>query len=337
MKNKTIWNKVKTICMDYSTVFLLLLIFLFFAITAPGFLSISNIASVLNQASVLLLVSVGMCFVVISGGTDLSVAAAYGLGGMIPVLCIQVGMNHILAFLIALAAGAVFGLINSFLILKVHISVWLTTLGTLFIGESIERIVTKGGMPIYLSNVTGPFRDIGCGNVLEIERATGGNITIKFSIIFALVITLIAHFVLKKTVFGRHLYAAGLQREASVLAGVSSWKCVTAAFVISGVCCAMGGIIGSSILSSYIPVNGRYYLLDAIGTVFIGSTMNKRGFANIPGMLAGVLFFGFMTNGLNLIGIQFYWQSVVRGGMILLILAIDAYQRNVLSLKIKNK
>lgn len=323
---------LKKIVTEHSTIFLLLLIFLFFAVTAPGFLSLKNIASVLNQSSVLLLVSIGMCFVVISGGTDLSVAATYGLGGMIAVLCIQSGMNHLLAFVIAIAAGGIFGLINSFLILKVHISVWLTTLGTLFIGESIERIVTRGGTPIYLSNVTGPFRDVGCGNILE-----GGDITIKFSLVFALVMTLLAHFVLKKTVFGRHLYAAGLQREASVLAGVSCWKCVTAAFVISGMCCAMGGIIGSSVLSSYIPVNGRYYLLDAIGTVFIGSTMHKRGFANIPGMLAGVLFFGFMTNGLNLIGIQFYWQSVVRGGMILLILALDAYQRNVLSSKIKKK
>lgn len=324
---------LKSFIMNNSTALLLLLIFLFFAVTAPNFLSIGNITSVISQMPILLLVSVGMCFVVISGGTDLSVAATYGIGGMVMVFSLQAGIPAGVSLILAIGAGGIWGLINSFLILKVGISVWLTTLGTLFIGESIERIITKGGTPIYLSNVEGLFYQIGCGTLLNVKQEGGANITIKYSIVLALIITAIAYFVLKKTVWGRHLYAAGLQRQAAVLAGVSAGKCVTWAFVISGMCCALGGVIGSSVLTSYIPLGGRYYLLDAIGTVFIGSTLHKRGYANIGGMLIGVLFFGFLNNGLNLFGMQFYWQYVVRGGIILLILAIDAYQRNVASIK----
>ncbi len=319
---------------DNTTTLLLLAIFLFFSVFARGFLTIGNITTALSSSSVLLLISLGMCFVVISGGTDLSVAAAYGLGGMVCVLCIQAGLSPVFAIFLALAAGAVFGLINSFLILKVGISVWLTTLGTLFIGESIERIVTKGGTPIYLSRVSGLFESIGQGTVVNIKQQ-GANITIKSSLLLALVLAAIAAFVLKKTVFGRHLYAAGLQRRAAELAGVSAKRCVTAAFVASGMLCCLGGVVGSSQLVSYIPMNGRYYLLDSIGTVFIGSTMHKRGFANIGGTVTGVLFFSFMTNGLNLLGVQYYWQYVIRGGLILVVLAINAYQRNVWALRTK--
>lgn len=320
-------EKIKKIFYEYTTIIMLLVIFLFFSFFADGFLTLSNITTVLSQSSVLLLISIGMCFVVISGGTDLSVAATYGLGGMVTVLCIQAGLPAPIAFFIAILTGAVYGLINSFLILKVHITVWLTTLGTLFIGESIEKIVTKGGTPIYLSKVGGLFDYIGMGTLYS-SQSESGIVTIKFSILLAIMIALIAYFLLKKTTFGRHLYAAGLQREAAELAGVPAGKYITLAFVISGMCCSLGGIIGTSVLSSYIPVNGRYYLLDAIGTVFIGSTMHNRGFANIPGMLVGVFFFGLLTNGLNLLGVHFYWQNVVRGLLILLILAMDAYRRN---------
>jgi len=329
-------EKIKKVLYEYTTVIMLLIIFIFFSFSADGFLTLSNITTVLSQSSVLLLVSIGMCFVVISGGTDLSVAATYGLGGMVTVLCIQAGLPAPAAFLLAVLTGAIYGLINSFLILKVHITVWLTTLGTLFIGESIEKIVTKGGTPIYLSKVGGLFDYIGMGTLYS-SQSESGVVTIKFSIILAIIVALIADFLLRKTVFGRNLYAAGLQRGAAKLAGVPVDKCVALAFVISGMCCSLGGIIGTSVLSSYIPVNGRYYLLDAIGTVFIGSTMHNRGFANIPGMLAGVLFFGLLTNGLNLLGVHFYWQNVVRGLLILLILAMDAYRRNRALSVVKNK
>lgn len=326
---------LKKFLYDNTTAIFLLAIFVFFSVFAEGFLTLGNITTALSSSSVLMLISLGMCFVVISGGTDLSVAATYGIGGMVCVLSIREGLSPVLAILLALAAGAVFGLINSFLILKVGISVWLTTLGTLFIGESIERIVTKGGTPVYLSRVTGLFKSIGQGTVINLQQQ-GANITIKSSLILALVLAAVAAFILKKTVFGRHLYAAGLQRKASELAGVSANKCVAIAFVLSGMLCCLGGVVGSSQLVSYIPVGGRYYLLDSIGTVFIGSTMHKRGFANIGGTVVGVLFFSFLTNGLNLLGVQYYWQYVIRGGMILLVLAVNAYQRNVWAVKVKN-
>lgn len=96
------------------------------------------------------------------------------------------------------------------------------------------------------------------------------------------------------------------------------------AFVLNGVICALAGMVGSAVLTAYTPLSGRYYLMDAIGAVFIGSTLSKQGYANIPGTLIGVLFFRVVANGLNLTGINFYWQGVARGLLIFLILAFNS-------------
>lgn len=308
---------------DYTTLVAIVVVFLIFALFAPGFLTLNNLSSVLNQSAILLLVATGMCFTVVCGGTDLSVAATYGLGAMVAVLSLQAGLPTFVCILLAIAMGVLFGLLNSFLIVKVQISIWLTTIGTLFIGESIERIVTKGGTAIYMTNVPSDYAFIGQGFLVK-----AGSFSMKFSVILALVVALCAHFVLSRTIFGRHLYATGSQYKAAELSGVAVRRNTMIAFVLAGVCCCMAGMVSSSNMSSYIPLGGRYYLLDSMGAVFIGSTLNRRGFANIPGMIVGVLFFGILSNGMNLLGLHYYWQSVARGAMIFAILAIDSYRRS---------
>ncbi len=316
-------KKVSTFFREYTTVIALVLIFLLFAIFAPGFISLSNLSTILNQTAILMLVSVGMCFAVVGGGTDLSVAATYGLGAMVAVLGLQAKLPPVVCILLALLTGAVYGLINSFLIVRVKISIWLATIGTLFIGESIERIVTKGGTAIYMTRVPEAYSFIGQGFLFR-----AGDFSLKFCVVLALVVVLIAHFVLAHTNYGRRLYATGIQYKAAELSGVPVKHCMTIAFVIAGVCCCMAGMVSSSNMSSYIPLGGRYYLLDSMGAVFIGSTLDKRGLSNIPGTVIGVLFFGMLSNGMNLLGLHYYWQSVARGALIFAILAVDSYRRS---------
>ncbi len=308
---------------EYTTVVAITVVFLVFALFAPGFLTLSNLSSVLNQSAILMLVATGMSFTVVSGGTDLSVAATYGLGAMAAVLGLEAGLPAIVCVMLAILMGALFGLLNSFLIVKVKISIWLTTIGTLFIGESIERIVTKGGTAIYMTKVPEFYSYIGQGFLIRV-----GSFSLKFCVLLALAVALAAHFVLSRTIYGRHLYAAGAQYRAAELSGVAVKRNMTIAFVLSGICCCLAGVVSSSNMSSYIPLGGRYYLLDSMGAVFIGSTLNKRGFTNIPGMIVGVLFFGILSNGMNLMGLHYYWQSVARGAMIFAILAVDSYRRS---------
>ncbi|MEK3645014.1 ABC transporter permease [Aeribacillus sp. FSL M8-0235] len=316
--------KIEKSLTHFSTLIALIGVILLFSITTPSFLSMSNFANILSQSSILALVSIGLCFVVASGGIDLSVAVSFDIGAMVAVMMLQEGFDWLPAILLGLAAGAVVGLFNSFFVVKINISPFLVTLGTLFIGESIEKIVTKGGEPIYLPGMNEIFKFLGRGSLFVLEAEEGSRIDFKFSILLALLTAFIAHFVLKRTIFGRHLYALGAKKEAAALSGIPIGRYTIYAFLLSGVICALAGIIGSSVLTAYTPLSGRYYLMDAIGAVFIGSTLSRHGHANIPGTLIGVLFFGIVANGLSLIGINFYWQGVARGLLIFLILLIDA-------------
>lgn len=308
----------------YGTLAVLLGVFFLFAVTAPSFFSFGNLSNVLSQSSVLAIVAVGLCFVVASGGIDLSVAVSFDIGAMTAVLLLKSGAGWLPSMLIGLAAGALVGLLNSLLVVKAKIAPFLATLGTLFIGESMEKIVTKGGEPVYFPGMSEAFKWLGRGSLFVWESGDGTRIDFKFSIVIAAAVAAAAYFLLSRTVLGRYLHAIGAQKEAAALSGVPVKRYTAYAFVLCGLICSLAGMIGSSVLTSYVPMSGRYYLMDAIGAVFIGSMLHRKGYVNVPGTLVGVLFFGILANGLNLSGIHFYWQSVVRGGVIFAILALNS-------------
>lgn len=308
----------------YSTVLALVAVIIVFSIVSPIFLTLPNIANILSQSAILAIVAIGLTFVVASGGIDLSIAVSYDLGAMVAIMLLSAGFGWIPAILLGLLAGALIGLFNGFFVVKVKITPFLVTLGTLFIGESIQKIMTHGGEPIFLPGMDEAFKFLGSGSLFVFESLEGTRIDFKFSILIALLIAIIAHFVLKRTIFGRHLYAVGSQKEAAHLSGVPIKRYTLYAFVLSGVICAFAGMIGASVLTGFTPLSGQYFLMDAIGAVFIGSTLNRKGYTNITGTLIGVLFFGIVANGLNLIGLNFYWQAVARGLLIFLILALNS-------------
>jgi ribose transport system permease protein len=309
----------------YTTVIALIGVTILFSLMTPSFFTATNVANILSQSAILALVAIGLSFVVASGGIDLSIAVSYDLGAMVAIMVLQAGMGWIPAILLGLLAGALVGLFNGFFVVRLNVTPFLVTLGTMFIGESVQKIFTKGGEPIFLPGMDEMFKFLGRASALLIYTADGGRIDFKFSIVLALVVTVIAYFVLNRTIFGRHLFALGSQKEAAYLSGVPVKRYTVYAFVICGVICAFAGMVGSSVLAAYTPLSGKYYLMDAIGAVFIGSTLSRQGRANIPGTLVGVLFFGIVANGLNLAGINFYWQAVARGVLIFLILGLDSY------------
>ncbi|WP_102346204.1 ABC transporter permease [Bacillus sp. Marseille-P3661] len=308
----------------YATLLAFVGVVVLFSIITPTFFTAPNIANILSQSAILALVAIGLSFVIAIGGMDLSIAVSYDAGALMTILALQSGFSLVPAILLGLSAGVLIGLFNGLFVVKTKVTPFLVTLGTLFIIESVEKIVTRGGESIYLSGVSETFRYLGQGSFLVITTADGSRIDFKFSLILVIIVAIVTHFLLKKSVFGRRLYSIGAQKEAALLSGVPVNRYIIYAFVISAVICAFAGIIGSSVLNSFTPVSGRYYLLDAIGAVFIGSTLQKQGFANIPGTLIGVLLFGVLANGLNLAGLNFYWQSVARGIAILSILILDS-------------
>jgi ribose transport system permease protein len=312
----------------FGALVLILAIVIYLSFATSTFLTAANFANILSNSSVLMIAATGLCFVVVAGGIDLSIAAAMDIGAMVSIMLLRnAGLNWLLCVFAGLLAGALLSLFNSFMVLKAKVAVFITTLGSLYIGESIEKILTLGGEPIYYPKMSKFYLFLGRGSLFA-AKTDMGRMDFKFSVLLAVLIAIAAHFVLSKSSFGRGLKSIGTQKDAARLAGVPVERYMFFSFLACSVICAFAGMVSASVLASYVPLNGRYYLIDAIGAVFIGSTLHKNGHASIPGAAVGVLLFSVISSALNLLGVAFNWQNVAKGLLIFIILAIDAYRKN---------
>jgi ribose transport system permease protein len=298
----------------------LLIVFALFATLAPGFLTATNLVSVLiNNFVLLAIVSIAMTVVVASGGIDLSVGAAIDFASFAFVSLVLAGQSVALAALAGLAAGALVGVFNAILIAGVGISPFLATLGTLFVGRSIQQLLTNGGNPVYLppAGVPEAFRFLGHGNLFGVS----------VSLIVAIVVIVVAWAILSGTRFGRVVVSSGIQASVVRYSGIRLSRHVAATYVLAAFVAAVAGLIITSTVTVYIPSSGNAFLLNAIGATFIGTTLDSRGRPNVPGTVLGVLLLSIVANGLLLSGLNFYWQQVGTGLLIFLVLAIGFANR----------
>lgn len=298
----------------------LLIVFALFAGLAPGFLTTTNLVSVLvNNFVLLAIVSIAMTFVVASGGIDLSVGAAIDFASFAFVSLVLAGQPVAIAALAGLAAGALVGVFNAILIAGIGISPFLATLGTLFVGRSIQQLLTNGGNPVYLSpaGISDAFRFLGRGNLFGVS----------VSLVVAIVVIVVAWVILSGTRFGRVVVSSGIQASVVRYSGIRLSGHVAAVYVLAATVAAIAGLIITSTVAVYIPSSGNAFLLNAIGATFIGTTLDPRGRPNVPGTVLGVLLLSIVANGLLLSGLNFHWQQVGTGLLIFLVLAIGFANR----------
>ena len=288
---------------------------LIFGILSPTFTTPTNLLNILDQSVVLALVAMAMTTVIVAGGIDLSVAISFDFGAMAAITLLELDMHWGLAILGGLLLGLVVGLFNALMIVKVGISPFLATLGMLFIGESVQRIYTRGGEPIYMATMPEGYRFLGRGKLFNI---------VPFDLILTAVIVIIFYLLIEQTIHGKRWRALGSQYEAARVAGLRVQNYSALSYIVSALVCATAGILLSSSLSSYVPISGSAYLLDAIGATFIGTSIDPESRPNVPGTVLGVIFLGVVANGLNLVGINFYWQTVARGVLVFIALALGA-------------
>lgn len=302
---------------QYGALITFIIVCIVFSIASPVFLRPANLLNILENISILLVVSLAMTTVVAAGGMDLSVGIALDLAAMVAISLLRINVVWPLALVSGLLAGIVLGLFNSILIVRIGISPFLATLGTLFIGQSVQRIYTHGGEPIYLRNMQAGYKFLGRGELFGIP----------FEIFIAFFVLLLFFLFIERTIHGKRIRAIGLQKEASRIAGLRVEGYLTLAYIISGLASAVGGIILSSSGGSYVPLSGDFYLMDSIGAVFIGITIDREAQPNVLGTLLGVLFLGVVANGLNLVGLNFYWKTVAKGVLIFGALIMGALNR----------
>lgn len=278
---------------------------IFFSFFASGFLSMSNISNLVRQISINGILAVGMTFVILTGGIDLSVGPVMALTGTIMAgMMINQGFSPVIAVAIGILLGVIIGLISGTLTAYVRIPGIISTLAMMEIARGIALLYT-GGYP--LSGLPNSFLFIGKGYLFGIPMPA----------IIMIIVFIIAYFVLNHLPYGRYIYAIGGNQEAARLSGIKVERIKASVYVISGITASIAGVIITSRLSSGQPMVGEGYELDAIAATVLGGTAISGGRGHIFGTFLGALLLGVLSNGLNLLGISPYAQRVLKGVIII--------------------
>ena len=277
---------------------------------SPVFLTVTNVLNVIRQSSIFGIMAIGMTFVILTGGIDLSVGSILAVVGAISAGMLKGGMEVLPVVILALAIGISCGLANGVLITVGRIAPFVVTLGMMSVARSLTLIYTTG-YPI--SGCAGAFRFIGGGDILAIP----------FPIVVFLLTVVIAWVILTQTRMGRYVYAIGGNEETVKLSGINADFYKTTVYVISGITAAISALILTSRLNSAEPMAGQGYELDVIAAVVIGGTSLNGGRGSVWGTLIGALLIGVINNGMNLLGIPPYFQLLVKGFIIIGAVLID--------------
>ncbi|ANS43080.1 ABC transporter permease [Serratia inhibens] len=301
----------------YGFMLIVIVFFLFFSWGSSVFYSLGNLSNLLQGNAILLIVALAMTLVVTAGGVDLSVGVALDFGAAFALIALkQYQLSWQMAIVAALAGGALVGVLNALLIVYFRVKPFLATLGTFFIGSSIERIYTDGGGSIAYRRMAQQYHDLAVGNL-------GG---VPLPIVIAAVLLLGYFLFFERTIFGKRIHAIGLNPQAARAVGIRNGRYLCWLLIASGMTCALGGVILSANLRQFTPLAGQAYLLDAIAAVFIGTAFHPQGRPNVPGTLVGVLFLGMVANGLNLMGLNFMVKDALTGVILVVALALSFIQ-----------
>ncbi|HEY9378618.1 MAG TPA: ABC transporter permease [Jiangellaceae bacterium] len=298
----------------------LLLSVIIFSLVADNFLQASNISLIVQQVMVIGTLAIGQTIIILTAGIDLSVGAIMVLSMIVMAkLSADAGVPGVLALLIGFAVGLLCGLLNGLLVTRIKLPPFIVTLGTLNIFFALNLF--------YSQSATVRGRDmpdllLWTGNVIEVFGAR-----VTYGAILMLLLFALMAFVLKWTMWGRHVYATGDDREAARLSGIRTDRVLLSVYVVAGLIYAIGAWILIGRISAASPQAGITYNLDTITAVVIGGTSLFGGRGRILGTLFGALIVGVFRNGLQLAGIDELWQNFAVGVLVLVAVAIDQWIR----------
>ncbi|MGB5750405.1 MAG: ABC transporter permease [Desulfobacterales bacterium] len=324
-------KSITMLVLKLRTFIALIVITAFFSILAPNFLSMANLVIMSKHVAINAFLAIGMTFVIITGGIDLSVGSIVGLAGMVAGLLINEGLilhmfgvtvyfNVWAIILISLILGTFIGGINGFIITKFNVAPFIATLGMLYIARG-AALLSSGGQTF--SNLVGKPE---LGNTGFPILGTGTFLAIPISIWLMIILGLIAAYVAMKTPLGRHIYAVGGNENAAKLSGVKVKKVKIIVYMFSGFCSAIAGLVISSQLVASHPMSGNTFELNAIAAVVLGGTSMMGGIGTIGGTIIGAFVIGVLGDGLVMMGVSSFWQMVIKGIVIVAAVVIDQIQ-----------
>ncbi|MER8906893.1 ABC transporter permease [Mesorhizobium sp. M0854] len=321
--------------MKARTFIALIAVLLFFSIAAPNFLSAANLILMSKHVALNAFLAMGMTFVIITGGIDLSVGSIVGLCGMVAGYLVLNGIDLQVGYtiyfnvfeiaLITLAVGILIGAVNGLLITRLNVAPFIATLGVLYVARGLALLSSDGrtfpnlvGKPEL--GTTG-FGFLGAGRLLGLPIALW----------ILLVVALGAAYLAKYTPLGRHIFAVGGNERAARISGVRVNMVKMFVYMFSGFCAAIVGLIISSELMASHPATGESFELNAIAAAVLGGTSMSGGRGTIGGTIVGAFVIGILSDGLVMMGVSSFWQMVIKGLVIIVAVVVDQAQRRLQS------
>lgn len=303
-----------------------------FALLSPAFLSSGNLMILVKHVAINAILAVGMTFVILTGGIDLSVGSVAGLAGIVaggligagltlPAMGVVVYFNVWLVIVIAAAVGAAVGVLNGLLISRFSVAPFIATLGTMYVARGAALLISNGAT---FPNLLGKAE---LGNTGFPWLGSGTVLMIPVPIWLMAALGAIGAFVATRTPFGRQVYAVGGNERAAELSGVRVARVKLSAYMISGFCAALVGLVIASQLVAAHPATGETFELNAIAAVVLGGTSLMGGRGSVGGSIAGAFVIGVLADGLVLLGVSQFWQIVIKGVVIVVAVLLDQMQK----------
>ncbi len=304
---------------------ILLLLVVYLSLSAPYFFTMGNFKNILQQTAAVMILAVGQTIVIIGAGIDLSVAATLALSGCLAAVAMTYwGQSVWVGILFALAAGAAVGALNGLVITKGRVPDFIVTLGTMSAARGIALILT-GGLPVPSHLTAIQLRAYLPGEIIWL--GSGSVLGIPVAPLVALLAALAGWVVLQHTPLGRATYAVGGNREAARVSGIEVDRVKICGYMLSGLLAAVAGLVLVGRLNSANALMAEGMELQSIAAVVLGGTNLFGGVGSVGGTVVGALIMGVLGNGLNLLNVSAFWQRVIMGLMIVLVVILDQWRR----------
>ena len=328
--------KLGMLVLKLRTFIALFLVVAYFGIMVPNFLSMANLVIMVKHVAIYAFLAIGMTFVIITGGIDLSVGAVVGLAGMVaggliheglhlPMFGVTIYFHLPMVIFLTLAAGVLCGMLSGFLITRFKVAPFIATLGMLYVARGAALLLSDGKtFPSLVGREA-------LGNTGFPFLGTGTFLGIPVSIWILILLGTAAAYIAAKTPLGRSIYAVGGNERAAVLSGVRVYRTKMFVYMFSGFCSAIAGIIIASQLVASHPMSGDMFELTAIAAAVLGGTSMAGGRGSIGGTIIGAFVIGVLGDGMVMMGVSSFWQMVIKGLVIVAAVVVDQFQRNLQS------
>ncbi|MDW3214658.1 MAG: ABC transporter permease [Ilumatobacteraceae bacterium] len=309
----------------------LIVVVVVFSIIVPNFVNAANFEIIGKHVAINAILGIGMTFVILTGGIDLSVGSIVGFTAMVAGMLINEGIalpfsssvaypSIWLVIVLSLAAGSLMGAVNGLLITRLNVAPFIATLGMLYMARGLALLINDGNT---FPNLVGRPE---LGNEGFAELGSGELLGINWSIWIMVVLGLLAAFVATRTPFGKRVFAIGGNERVAELSGIKVKRVKTSVYMISGFCSAIVGLIVASQLVAAHPATGQFFELNAIAAVVLGGTALAGGRGGVLGTVIGAFVIGVLGDGLIMKGVSSFWQQVIKGLVIVLAVVIDQAQ-----------